>query len=75
LGNSDFTPANGVVSGAGTYNDPYIIEGWDINSASNHGIWIEYTTAYFVVRNCYVHEGAPTTESTSGKYTTAKSKT
>jgi parallel beta-helix repeat protein len=59
VGNGDFTPAKGVVSGEGTYSDPYIIEGWDIDASSNHGIWIEYTTDYFIVRNCYVHEGAP----------------
>jgi hypothetical protein len=27
-GNDDFTEANGVVSGTGTEEDPYIISGW-----------------------------------------------
>ena len=31
-GNEDFTPANGVTSGSGTENDPYIIENWDIRT-------------------------------------------
>jgi len=55
--NSNFTPANGVTGGSGTENDPYIIENWDIDASSAHGIWINNTTAYFIVRNCYVHDG------------------
>jgi len=54
-GNASFTPANGVTSGSGTENNPYIIEGWDINASSANGIEIRNTTAYFVIRNCYVH--------------------
>ncbi len=30
--NSDFTLANGVVSGSGTANDPYLISNWQINN-------------------------------------------
>ncbi|MEM4292604.1 MAG: right-handed parallel beta-helix repeat-containing protein [Thermoplasmata archaeon] len=55
-GNSEFTAANGVVSGSGTESDPYIIEGWEINAnGGSYGIWIENTTAYFVIRNCNVY--------------------
>lgn len=53
--NAGFTPANGVVGGSGRENDPYIIENWDISAENVHGIWIRNTTAYFVIRNCYVH--------------------
>jgi len=56
-GNSQFTSANGVTGGSGTVSDPYIIEGWDINASSAIGIRIENTHAYFVIRNCYVHDG------------------
>jgi parallel beta-helix repeat protein len=56
-GNDDLTPANGVASGSGTENDPYIIEGWDINAENAYGIWIKNTTAHFIIRNCYVHDG------------------
>jgi len=56
-GNASFTPANGVTFGSGTENNPYIIEGWDINASSANGIEIRNTTAYFVIRNCYVHNG------------------
>ena len=56
-GNDNFTPANGVTSGSGTENDPYIIENWDISAENAHGILIENTTAYFIVRGCNVHSG------------------
>ncbi|MEM3525732.1 MAG: NosD domain-containing protein, partial [Thermoplasmata archaeon] len=58
-GDADFTPINGVVSGSGTLNDPYIIENWDIDAAGQGcGIYIGNTTSYFVVRNCYVNNSS-----------------
>ena len=58
VGNANFTPANGVNGGgSGTAGDPYIIENWEISAATAHGIWINGTTAYFVVRNCLVENG------------------
>jgi hypothetical protein len=48
--NSEFTAANGVVSGSGTGSDPYIISDWEINR-QHDGILIEGTDAYFIVRN------------------------
>ena len=48
----DFTVVNGVTGGSGTENDPYIIEGWEIDTNGFAAIYIEHTTAYFVVRNC-----------------------
>ena len=57
VGDENFTPANGVVSGSGMENDPYIIEGWDIIAENTHGIWIEDTTAYFIIRYCHIHGG------------------
>jgi parallel beta-helix repeat protein len=56
-GNADFTAENGVTGGTGTQSDPYIIEGWDINASSDNGIEIWYTDVYFIIRNCYVHDG------------------
>jgi len=56
-GDDNFIPANGVTSGSGTENDPYIIENWDISAENANGIWVENTTLYFIVRNCYVHDG------------------
>ena len=57
VGNDNFTSANGVTSGSGTASDPYIIENWDISAESTNGIWIEDTTAHFVIKNCYVCDG------------------
>jgi parallel beta-helix repeat protein len=62
-GNAAFTPANGVISGSGTAHDPYIIGRWDINAENANGIEIRNTTAHFIVRNCYVHDGRD-----NGKY-------
>jgi parallel beta-helix repeat protein len=56
-GDAGFTSANGVTSGSGTVVDLYVIDGWDINASSANGIEIRNTTAYFVIRNCYVHNG------------------
>ncbi|MEM1514247.1 MAG: right-handed parallel beta-helix repeat-containing protein, partial [Candidatus Thermoplasmatota archaeon] len=54
-GNNQFTPTNGVSGGSGTIEDPYIIEGWEISASTAVGIRIENTTAYFIIRNCYIH--------------------
>jgi len=56
-GNASFTPANGVIAGLGTENNPYIIEGWDITASTANGIEIRSTDAYFIIRNCYMHDG------------------
>jgi len=56
--NADFTSANGVTGGMGTAANPYIIEGWDIDASTTWGIDIENVDAYFVVRGCYIHDGA-----------------
>ncbi|MCJ2512118.1 MAG: right-handed parallel beta-helix repeat-containing protein, partial [Candidatus Thermoplasmatota archaeon] len=56
-GDTEFTSANGVAGGSGTASDPYIIEGWDIDATTAHGIWIEDTSVYFTIRNCFVHDG------------------
>ncbi|MEM3444536.1 MAG: right-handed parallel beta-helix repeat-containing protein [Thermoplasmata archaeon] len=54
-GNANFTSANGVTGGSGTESDPYIIEGWEIDAnGGTYAIWIENTSAYFVIRNCNV---------------------
>ena len=57
-GDSAFTCENGVVSGCGTREDPYVIEGWRINAGcADFGINIEHTTRDFTIRNCII-EGA-----------------
>lgn len=52
---SQFTSANGVVSGNGTKLDPYIIEGWKIGPFHNStAINVWNTNAHFRIRNVYV---------------------
>jgi parallel beta-helix repeat protein len=52
-----FNYTNGVSSGSGTASSPYIIENWDINASSAHGIKIQNTDVYFIIRNCVIHDG------------------
>jgi len=57
-GNKGFTPQNGVTSGCGTKDAPYVIEGWRIiTCGADFGVNIESTSAHFVIRNCVI-EGA-----------------
>jgi len=54
-GDQGFTWENGVVKGSGTPEDPYIIEGWVIDTRSHdYGIYIDGTRAHFVIRNCQI---------------------
>lgn len=55
--NSTNFPNNGVVSGNGTILNPYIISGWNINISGVNGIQIWTATAYFIIRDCYIHGG------------------
>ncbi len=73
IGNGNFTSKNGVTSGSGLPDNPYIIENWVINASlatlgvriiwfgnfaiHSPGILIANTTAYFVIRNVNVHSG------------------
>lgn len=68
-GDLDFlNPANGVVGGSGTSDDPYRISGWEIrreldftsqplNNDERSGVYIEQTTAHFIVSNIVVGAG------------------
>lgn len=49
---ADFTLENGVLSGSGTLDDPYVIAGWTIQTETGFGIRVQGTTAYFVIRDC-----------------------
>ena len=59
-GDNSFTPSNGVSSGSGTADDPYVIENLLIDASGSHGIWIENTTKHFIIRNCVVENGGGT---------------
>ena len=52
-----FNLTNGVTGGSGTLADPYKINNWDIQASTAHAIEILNTSAYFVIRNCYLHDG------------------
>ncbi len=46
-----------IFPGTGTAEDPYRIEGYNITTTDDHGIFIYNTTKYFIIRNCYVEAG------------------
>jgi len=55
----EFTVENGVCSGSGTFEDPYVIENWSIDSGyDRYGIRIQGTTRPFVIRNVKVSGAA-----------------
>jgi hypothetical protein len=51
-GDGDFNLSNGVTSGNGTEEDPYLISGWDITCSTNNCILIQDTTKRFVISDC-----------------------
>jgi parallel beta-helix repeat protein len=55
--NSEFLFSNGVVGGNGSLSNPYIIENWSIDASTADGIWINNTTAHFIIRNCNIFNG------------------
>ncbi len=60
IGNDyEFTPENGVCSGSGDLDDPYIIENWVIDAGyDEYGIRIHGTTRAFVIRNVEISGAA-----------------
>jgi len=56
-GDDAFTPQNGIVSGSGSADDPYVIEGWYIDvSSTDYGIYVDHTSAHFVIRSCVIEK-------------------
>jgi parallel beta-helix repeat protein len=55
--NADFTPANGVTGGSGSWDSPYVIEGWEIDASTATGVSISNTDAHFIINNSYIHSG------------------
>jgi len=54
-GDCDFTVENGVMSGSGTAEDPYVIEGWRIDAPrADYGVYVDHTCKHFVIRDCIV---------------------
>ena len=55
----EFTVENGVCSGEGTLDDPYVIEGFKIDAGyDNYGIRVHGTTRAFVIRNVEISGAA-----------------
>lgn len=54
---ADFTEANGVVGGAGTPADPFVIAGWHVDTLSGSGVHVRDTSAPFVLRDVSVRSG------------------
>lgn len=51
-GDGGFTPENGVISGDGTAENPFLIQGWEITSSYTPAIDIRDTRAHFIIRDC-----------------------
>jgi len=56
-GNDNFSEENGVTSGNGTEDNPFLIEGWDINASWQDGIVLRNISAHFVIKNGCIHSG------------------
>ena len=68
MGDANFTPANGVVSGTGTPGDPYVIEGWEIDTVTANAVDVRGTRASFVVRNIGAIQSDSTAPSHAATY-------
>ena len=54
--NINFTNENGVSSGTGTENDPFIIENYEIDGSGDSScIYIYNTNAHVIIRNCTLY--------------------
>jgi parallel beta-helix repeat protein len=52
---SDSALASIAVFGDGSPEDPYVLEGWEIDAPATKGIYITQTTMCFVIRNCLIY--------------------
>jgi|AntAceMinimDraft_8_1070364.scaffolds.fasta_scaffold10273_2 parallel beta-helix repeat protein len=50
----DLHAGNGVTSGSGSVDDPYIIDDWSIEVRAGAGIEVKNTSAYLIIRNCTI---------------------
>jgi len=55
LNDSAFGPTGYNFNGNGDFNDPYLIENYNITASSGSLIHIENTTKYFKMSNCYLN--------------------
>ena len=53
---ADFTAGNGVTGGTGTAEDPWIIEGWEIDAQGGvNSIYVANTTEPYIILDCEVY--------------------
>ncbi len=57
-GDAGFTAPNGVRSGTGTFNDPFIISDWEIDAKGSSGINIIWPTKHFRIQNCLIYNSS-----------------
>ena len=50
----DLSVENGVISGMGVAEDPYVVSGWEIIVQSGVGIRIQGTSANVLVKDCHI---------------------
>lgn len=43
-----------VFEGSGTYEDPYLIEGFNISTSDSYGIHVTNITKHLLIRNCFI---------------------
>ncbi len=55
LGDSEFLTCTAVSGGSGTESDPYVISALEIYGSATTGVWIEDTTAHFVIRDVHIN--------------------
>ena len=56
LNDSDFVIGQkGVTGGTGAWNDPFVIEGWEIGGTSIECIYMENIGVFFKIQNCWIH--------------------
>ena len=54
MSDADLVAENGVISGDGTINDPYLIAGWTIDAQASVGIRVQGTSAHVRIHDCHV---------------------
>ena len=68
-GNNDFTPSNGVSSGDGTFDSPYIIKDLIIElDGSGNCIYVNNTNAFFTIQNCTLKISGSVIDETTIKF-------
>ncbi|UCE80446.1 MAG: right-handed parallel beta-helix repeat-containing protein [Methanobacteriota archaeon] len=52
---TDYLDPLNDISGSGTEDDPFVIEGWEISGGVEDGIWVCESNFHLVIRDCFVH--------------------